>query len=69
LAVTCLTGTNLISSFRLNTGPDYDPDEPVEEDKVYNYQVEHTLDEDGYVTGLRMTNDANESWTFSIVYE
>jgi len=31
--------------------------------------VEHTLDEDGYVTGLRMTNDANESWTFSIVYE
>ena len=62
-------GTNLISSFRLNTGSDYDPNEPVEEDQVYNYQVEHTLDENGYVTGLRMTNDANESWTFSIVYE
>lgn len=61
--------TNLISSFRLHTGPDYGYGDPAEEDDVYNYQVEHTLDEDGYVTGLRMTNDANESWTFSIVYE
>ena len=61
--------TNLISSFSLNAGPDYGYGEPGEEDIVCNYQVDHTLDENGYVTGLRMTNDAGESWTFSIVYE
>ncbi len=61
--------TNLISSFRLQTGPDYGYGDPADEDAVYNYQVEHTLDENGYVTGLRMSNDAGESWTFNITYE